>query len=510
MTKYLLLRDNKQSGPYTCDELRTKGLKAYDLVWLEGRSAAWRYPSEVEELRAFAPVVEEQPFDRFYKKPSQTPATATTASQVSAGATQHSRPAAQSANAGSFPPESSSSSSVPGKRIIYVTLPAARNQPNNTNNKESATREPVKPPVNVPVPERQSSNINNQALSQSPVPSLYDKGAGLQESTTGYSTPSAAGEQQAAGSTAISPIAALGSEFLNEEDLSHSREDWRTIVESAPRRKSRRNFSRALQPLLVVVCILALLAAGIFIGLSLNKDSLGLAKKLALKKDLTAVQQLPPPPPHDKEQGQPASLSPNIAPLTSVVPTNKDSIKKETVSVLNTQHNTSPLSTWQKPPANPARERITPLPPRNPGNMHAVNTPAKDSTLITYPVVQREASRRSDLSVEKMDKDLIRSNLSNLVSLGASHYTVGAFGGISDLQLTISNRSVYALDLVVVEVQYIQANKKVFKTENLYFRSVGAGSALMQEAPKSTRGIKVQYKITLVNSKELGLSYSAL
>src|SRR3981081_3154720 len=83
MTKYLLLRDNKQSGPYSCDVLRIKGLKAYDLVWIEGKSAAWRYPSEVEELRSFAPVVEEQPFDRFYKKPSQVN---TNTSQVGANA----------------------------------------------------------------------------------------------------------------------------------------------------------------------------------------------------------------------------------------------------------------------------------------------------------------------------------------------------------------------------------------------------------------------------------------
>ena len=68
MNQYLLLRDNKQTGPYTAQELATKGLKPYDLVWLEGTSAAWRYPGELEELKAFAPVVEEQPYDRFYKK----------------------------------------------------------------------------------------------------------------------------------------------------------------------------------------------------------------------------------------------------------------------------------------------------------------------------------------------------------------------------------------------------------------------------------------------------------
>jgi len=45
------------------------GLKPYDLIWQEGKSAAWRYPGEVDELKSFAPPVEEQPFDRFYKKP---------------------------------------------------------------------------------------------------------------------------------------------------------------------------------------------------------------------------------------------------------------------------------------------------------------------------------------------------------------------------------------------------------------------------------------------------------
>jgi len=69
MNKYLLLRDNKQSGPYTVPEIIEKGIKPYDLVWLDGKSLAWRYPSEIEELKAYAPVVEEQPFDRFYKKP---------------------------------------------------------------------------------------------------------------------------------------------------------------------------------------------------------------------------------------------------------------------------------------------------------------------------------------------------------------------------------------------------------------------------------------------------------
>jgi hypothetical protein len=76
MNKYLLLRDNKQSGPYTVPELIEKGIKPYDLVWHDGKSISWRYPSEIEELKAYAPAVEEQPFDRFYKKPEATIKTA--------------------------------------------------------------------------------------------------------------------------------------------------------------------------------------------------------------------------------------------------------------------------------------------------------------------------------------------------------------------------------------------------------------------------------------------------
>ena len=74
MKQYRLLRSNKESGPYTADELIGLGLKPYDLVWMDGKSAAWRYPSEMQEFKALVPAVEEQPFDRFFK--NQGPAKA--------------------------------------------------------------------------------------------------------------------------------------------------------------------------------------------------------------------------------------------------------------------------------------------------------------------------------------------------------------------------------------------------------------------------------------------------
>src|ERR1700743_2171501 len=136
---YFLLRDNKQSGPYSLDDLKTMGLKAYDLVWVDGKSAAWRYPCEVEELSSFAPPVEEQPFDRFYKK-----STTTTAKSASITGPP-TRPAAEQENTlpASTPPAiyTAEPSPVAGKRTIYVTLPAGKGQ---GVLRESITREPVR------------------------------------------------------------------------------------------------------------------------------------------------------------------------------------------------------------------------------------------------------------------------------------------------------------------------------------------------------------------------------
>jgi len=156
------------------------------------------------------------------------------------------------------------------------------------------------------------------------------------------------------------------------------------------------------------------------------------------------------------------------------------------------------------PKERPAVSRKGAIPP----------TVTRDSASGSNPAAHREAVHRADIvetkSETKVEKETAKPSITSQVSVGANGYTVGTFGGVNDLQLTVTNRSVYPLDMVVVEVQYIQANKKVYKTENLYFRNIGAGSALMQEAPKSSRGIKVQYKIITISSKDLGLTYSGI
>ncbi|HRN57171.1 MAG TPA: hypothetical protein PLL71_12000 [Agriterribacter sp.] len=53
MKTYQLLRNNKQMGYYTKTCLLQIGLQPLDLLWIEGESITWKYPSELEEFSAY-------------------------------------------------------------------------------------------------------------------------------------------------------------------------------------------------------------------------------------------------------------------------------------------------------------------------------------------------------------------------------------------------------------------------------------------------------------------------
>lgn len=54
---YLLLRNNRQSGPFTLGELLQHQVLPSDMIWVEGKSTAWTYLSELE-LTPFAKTAE--------------------------------------------------------------------------------------------------------------------------------------------------------------------------------------------------------------------------------------------------------------------------------------------------------------------------------------------------------------------------------------------------------------------------------------------------------------------
>ncbi len=52
MNSYILLRNNKETGPFSLEALQQMGLKSTDLIWVECQSMNWRHPYEITELKA--------------------------------------------------------------------------------------------------------------------------------------------------------------------------------------------------------------------------------------------------------------------------------------------------------------------------------------------------------------------------------------------------------------------------------------------------------------------------
>ena len=80
---YLLLRNNQQTGPYSFEELLALHLKPFDLVWVEGKSYGWRYPTEVESLKHHF-ISNDDHSNKEDAKPAAEPKSTSTKSEPSA------------------------------------------------------------------------------------------------------------------------------------------------------------------------------------------------------------------------------------------------------------------------------------------------------------------------------------------------------------------------------------------------------------------------------------------
>jgi len=58
---YVLLRNDRQTGPYSLEEIIQFDLKPYDLIWIEGKSAGWYYPQEIASLHPYLDFLPQPP-----------------------------------------------------------------------------------------------------------------------------------------------------------------------------------------------------------------------------------------------------------------------------------------------------------------------------------------------------------------------------------------------------------------------------------------------------------------
>lgn len=93
-------------------------------------------------------------------------------------------------------------------------------------------------------------------------------------------------------------------------------------------------------------------------------------------------------------------------------------------------------------------------------------------------------------------------DIKKLVRLKATDYKVGLLGGIKDLQLTVHNGSSHVVEQVVVVVEYLKPKGEVVQKEQYSVQDIKPFQSKVIPIPSSDRGVKVQYRILNISSKQ--------
>jgi len=384
MSSYLLLRNNQESGPFTMEEIKGMSLKAYDLLWVVGKSAAWRYPGEIAELKSFAPPVPEQFSDSFYKKTNSENTVTDAAAKKS-----------ESSNTR----ENKIQRTAP-YRSVYVNLPADK---------------------------KQASLSTTRMISDSSL------------------TPE------------------TGQELNNDfSDLLYKRKTTPAIWFSGK--------------VLWVSTVLLLFGAGILTGFFISD------RRNFFSTDANHPQT--PSVDHPEPLNSKKEISSQL--LSSGAGMNQTAIK---------------IDSSKKTGLFPGK-LLSGIGKKNlKNNINKKDTVA--SPVPSYSTMKpNDSLRQNAFSKTETVYEKIRAHPENYVNLVTGRYSTGLFGGISSFPVTITNNSTVMLDVIIIDIDYIQNNGKIFKTESLSVNDLEPGETLTLKAPKSPRGTKIATHIHLVNARQ--------
>jgi hypothetical protein len=360
-------------------------LKPYDLLWVEGKSAAWRYPGEIAELISFAPPVPEQPYDRFYKK---------TSSEITA-------------NSAKDAPEIKPS--IQEAAVVHA---------------KHENRSPVY--INLPAAEKHLPGYASVVPVHEPIDLDWD-------------------EPRAAGSVKIRSL------------------------KKSPGRKWLLTGS-------VVVFFIAGMLTGFYLS---NRRNF-----------------------YSKVGNTPQYIKSHT--LAPAFPQQNKFLSDREESKTGNSKKSATLPQGSTPAVSRSKKKLL-----------INSSEKKDSAHASPPVVAvqsnvTDSSRSRQETADKLHALAARviAHPGEYLLISTGNYKTGLFGGISETPVSLTNRSGVTMDLVVVAIDYIQHNKKIFKTENLSFHNVVPGATVIAEAPKSPRGVKIGWRLTVANAQQIGMAYS--
>ena len=434
METYLLLRSNKQSGPYTFQQLVNLGLKPYDLVWVEGKSAAWRYPSEVDMLKSYAPTTEEQPFDRFYKKSEEKQLEEVTQEKVI------SKPVKETKEE---TPVLSVENKIPTSKKVFVSMPG------NGTVKKPAVVATTTAPVPEPRPVMKEEKIEQKRAEPKPVPIIEETNVPV-----------------------LKDQRIVKEQPVLDEKYSESLDDIKKrYAETYLNRKKRSGWTSTHTSIAQVfggAIFFCLLVVVVYKNFSGDESSLSRTTVIQPNKKDT-----------NKTPGQTATNNPTTTPPAENKAANK--LRENKQPVINNSD---------------------PQPDESLATVPVVEKNEETVNATDYSILVNTPEKKVELPAEEVKPKARPVNIHRLVNVRANKYRQMAFGGVKDLELTVNNDSKFALDKVIVELQYLKPSEQPIKTERVVFNSIGAGDSKTLRIPDYLRGVKIAYRVLDIESSQ--------
>jgi hypothetical protein len=529
MKEYRLLRNNKESGPYSTGELIQMGLKAYDLVWIEGKSASWRYPSEIAELKPFAPVIEEQPFDRFYKKPVSTPVKAvepaSAVNMISQVDTVDSIPVKQAKPRIRIKADSTRIE-TPVTPVVFIEKEISKPpEPAPVQvQKEKLTQETK--PVAEPAPDWKDVWLNweheKKAVSDA---SKIDAAATMRSVNKLHASSNnqyngSVNSQYTSGVT--NRHAAKGSQYavvkgneVLETKFSQSLDDIKEQYVEKVLNKGR-NKKSPDSSVTAAILITAIIALGVWLsfkwsgkgGESMEKvvtttpKSAGQMQNSEVKNDLSA-QEKKSEPDAFSPAGQDNNEETQTAHVTTTSKLTTTTLQKKAADdIYHPSHNskTQASKTYSKQQPeksanddNEIRDSYLLSPVNSNANSDALKTGVTDNATPSLKVKQDPQAA----AIAKFRKGTPK--IADYVSVDPS------YSGSNNVKLRVQNISDIPVDLVMIDLQYYDANGRSQKGETVYVRNIAAGETITVPAPESNMAAKIGYKISMVSSEKNNL-----
>ena len=531
MPSYRLLRSNKESGPYALNDLVALGLKPYDLVWVDGRSAAWRYPSEITELKEYAPAVEEQPYDRFYKKPSEE----AESPKKEPVASSNSETKYQATINESFAKQE------PAKNILEKPIEEIAIKTTTPETPKPYQAPEPKKKVFVSMPETNAFEPFQNSYKGS---EQYDQNKYDQHQYEQYLPKPKHEEvkQQPIDQRSYSPISVQQSEETRlETKYTQSLDDIKEMyINTLVQRKTknrRKEITKKLRPVLIPAL---LLAAGFAIGyvIKMRKSPLQASQAIVIPQQSTTDQKKIEPAPGNKDDQvtQPENQKLPSGQQNLVQPTNrttdqtdnsknKRALNEQQQAITqrqetNRQEQDRNQSAGSKAPKAVLTEKTDKeimVPDDETASFQKKNVEVDPTTGERNKVVrdydgetsssQNNPKNNSSSSnrKSKTEPNFIESDhkdIRDLVTVQSNNYIRGAFGGIRGLELTVYNNSDYLVDEVSVELQIMKPSEQPLRTDIITFKNIGSNKSITVKVPDSQRGIRVDYRITNIESKQ--------